>query len=617
MDFDLTAFGFSSDESNMRSFLSPKSAATSLLSLDPEQEEDLDLSIPSFGTVGGFEMFPGPGTSSVAGPVTGREHVPSIFNDELNLVNDLIFDVDDNGILRPVDDPGHQIPCQGISGAGGQDLVSVGFDEMLASEHVESRERDIQQITLIDDDGPTLDDDEPLLPAVARSSLNEEKTIETGHAKHPTSSVLPIDEHPVTAEAPQQRARCVKSLRPDRYTELSNKVLHAWNENYAVNMQAARRVKQQKLSHSEARKYAALWSVGQGLGRVAFAFGNDSEPHPLAVFSGQSLWAMLQDHGSTNGTKRSRSQSERGENSGEDNRRVKARLSPHEDIARGPEDGNTMVADGDDGVVFQGDDLNIESQVGRHAPPSLQDHSSGMPWNISASRQSSVQPLGSGLMARLSSSVGGMLGGMELGPPSVLGRRGSRLTSASPLLGRGLSRLGSQDFVDPSRLTLDNDEFANLDERLGAGLDVDFELYGPSAAVTTQIAQQSQWVTATLENEARNFLGFLQEKIQERAGRDEQVSEELEETEQRRGNDSVTFSELLPPKRNSHAVAAQGLFHVLALATKGILELYQQVAFGEIEIAIAGFQEVKSSCWPGAEMEMTHRVGSMSEYGRD
>lgn len=594
MNFDLTAFGFSSDESNMQSFMSPRTAATSRSSLNPEEEvEDLDLTIPSYDTpgseIGGFEMLPGPGTSSSTGAVLGTGHVPSILDDEPIMSDDLIFDVDDNGILRPVADPEYQAPGQVTSGAGDQNPISIGFDDMLVSEHVEPRVGDTQQTTRIDDDGIILGDDEPVLPTVGGSSLNEEENVEPGHVKHPTSSFTPSDEHSITAEAPQQRARSAKSLRPDRFTELSNKELHSWNENYMANMQAAVRVKQQQVSHREARKYAALWSVGQGLGRVAFAFGNDSEPHPFAVFSGQSLWEMLQDHGSTNGTKRSWSHSDESDDSEDDSRRVKARFSSQEDMARGPGEGSAVLADGDDGIIFQGDDLDIESQVGRHAPPSLQDHSSGMPWNISASRQSSAQPLGSGLMARLSSSVGGILGGMELARPSTLGRPGSRLTSASPLLGRGLSRLGSQDLVDPSRLTLNDNEFADLDQRLGAGLDVDFELYGPSAAVDTQTAQQSQWVTATLENEAHNFLVFLQEKIREGVGRDDQGGEEAEKAEHSTEHDSVTFSELLPPEQNSHVVAAQGLLHVLALATKGMLELYQEVAFGEIEIVIAGY----------------------------
>ena len=596
MNFDLTVFGFSSDESSMASFMSPRTAASSQSRFDFEEEEGLELKISSYdspgGDIEGFGMLPGLGPSSASGRVSGTGHVPSILDEEPNLADALIFDVDDDGILRPVADPEYQAPGQapgpGTSGAGGQNPASFGFDDILASEHVDTGVGGIQKSTGIDDDGILLGDDEPVLPIFRGSLLNEGETVEPRHPNHPTSSFSPSEQDSITAEAPQQRARNAKLLRPDRFTELSNKELHSWNENYLANMRAATRVKQQQVSHSEARKYAALWSSGQGLGRVAFAFGNDNEPHALSVFSGQSLWEMLQEHGSTTSTKRSRSPSGEGDDSENDSRRVKARLSSQEDMARGVENGIAMLADGDDDIIFQEDDLNIESQVGRHAPPSLQDHSSGMPWNISASRQSSAQALGSGLIERLSSSVGGLMGGIELGPPSALGRRRSRLTSASPLLGRGLSRLGSQDLVDPSRLTLDDDEFADLDQRLGAGLDVDFELYGPSAAVDTQTAQQSQWVTQALENEAHNFLVFLQEKIQEKAISSEQGSEGIEEADQRAGSESLTFSELLPPEHNSHAVAAQGLLHVLALATKGMVAVYQEVAFGEIEMAISG-----------------------------
>lgn len=586
MNFDLTAFGFFSDDSTTTSAVSARSASISQSSVYPEEEEvDHELAIPSYDTpgadIGGFDLFAGAGTSSATGAVIGTGHLPSIFDDELAVADDLIFDVDDDGILRPVADTEDQAPDQEGSGPGGHIITPLGFDDMLASERLEPTAGNLHPSTGIDDDNPFWGDEEPVLPTAGGPVLHEEEDGETELARHPTLSNHPSDEPSTTAEAPQQRGRRVKVLRPDQCTELSNKDLNAWNENYLLNMQTALRVRQQQASISEARKYAGLWSVGQGLGRVAFAFGNDSEVHPLAVFSGESLWEMLRDRGSTTGTKRSHSQSQ-GNDDSEEERRVRARPSSQEDVARGLEEGNMMIADADDGVIFPGDELHIESEVGRHAPPSLQDHSSGMPWNISASRQSSTQPLGSGLMARLSSSIGGIPGGMELGPPSALGRRGSRLASASPLLGRGLSRLGSQDLVDPSLLTINDDEFADLDQQLGADIDVDFELYGPSATVNTQIAQQSQWVTATLENEAYNFLTFVQAQIRE--GAREQGLEEVEAEE----DESVSFSNLLPPEQHSRVVAAQGLLHVLALATKGLLQLYQGVAFGEIEVAVVG-----------------------------
>jgi hypothetical protein len=347
-------------------------------------------------------------------------------------------------------------------------------------------------------------------------------------------------------------------------------------------MAAALTARQNHTSHFEAKKNAEFWVLHQGIGNIASNFGGDQTPHPLAIFSGQSLWDLLR--GVPAGTKRSRSGSSAGDDEDEGARRVRTRTASQEEVARG-EDGDGFNFGDDDGLI-QGDDINIESEVGRDAPPSLPDHSSGMPWNISASRHSSAQPLGSGLVPRLSSSVGGLAGGMELGPPSSVGRRRSRLTSASPLLERGpsFSRAGSQE---ASRLTSNEEDFADLDAQLGLdNADADFELYGPSAIVDTQTAAQSQWIAATLENEAYNFLTFVSTNIQERA--DEQQGGDQHEDDEGviQGANKITFDALLPPTLNSQAVGAQGLLHVLALATKGLLEVHQAEPFGEIEIAV-------------------------------
>lgn len=67
MNFDLTAFGFSSDDSSMANVMSPRTAASSQSSMYPgkDQEEDeaeeLEPAMPSYdtpgGDIGGFEIF--------------------------------------------------------------------------------------------------------------------------------------------------------------------------------------------------------------------------------------------------------------------------------------------------------------------------------------------------------------------------------------------------------------------------------------------------------------------------------------------------------------------------------------------------------------------------------
>lgn len=591
INFDLTIFGFPSDGSTASRSLSPSTLASSQSSLPANEANEPGLEIPSFdttGTIGAFDVDLGAGAGSIVrtGSRVGRP--PADFEEEPALIDEPVFDMDDDGFLHPTmlrdiigaDSPeiaGQQPDSEtGVSGRGetgvsgrGETLhdITTGADALK------------QQHIPFDDGMMVFGDDEPTLPPQAQTVL-----LTPGPAArelpggHDTSSVHRSKEISETAEAPQRRTRPVKSIRPDQQTELNNRDLNNWNQNYLANMAAALRGKQCQLSRVEAKRNAEFWILQQGLGNVASTFGDDRMPHPLAVFSGQSLWDMLR--GPDIGKKRPHGSSLEGDDHDEDERRVRARIASQEGVARGDEGGGLQLGD-DDGLMLPGDDFHIHSEVGRHAPPSLPDRSSGMPWTISGSRHSSAQPLGSGLLPRLSSSVGGLVGGMELGPPSAFGRQGLRVTSASPLLGRGpsLPRLGSQE---PSRLMSSEDEFADLDLQLGADMGPDFELYGPSAAVDTQTAAQSQWVETTLENEAFNFLAFVCTKIQEKVG---EQGDAMEEDEGGMTQEKITLGELLSPAQNSQIVGAQALLHVLALATKGLLEVYQAEPFGEIEIS--------------------------------
>ena len=237
-------------------------------------------------------------------------------------------------------------------------------------------------------------------------------------------------------------------------------------------------------------------------------------------------------------------------------------------------------------------------EVGRQAPESLHgDHSSQMPWNVSASRHGSSRPFGSGLLGGISSSVGGQGAGVEFGPPSAhIGRRGSRLTSASPLLARGgtlprysslglperatvtAGEVGSEMFDDDGEMPLGGDDVTD---------DPEFQLYGPAATVDTQTAAQSQWVAAALDVEAHNFLAFLRAEIDAKALAAERAGDQLEDDDVGR----VTFEALLPPEQHSMVVAAQGLLHVLSLATKGLIQVKQEEAFEKIEIGMVRVEE--------------------------
>lgn len=189
-----------------------------------------------------------------------------------------------------------------------------------------------------------------------------------------------------------------------------------------------------------------------------------------------------------------------------------------------------------------------------------------MPWNVS-SRAGSSQILRTAV-GGLTSSVGGPVGGMDI-TSFPHQRSGSRHPSASPLFGRGPHRMSSIEIPDRPIPAVSESSEEGLD--LPAIENDDFQLYGPAAAVSTQQAAESQWVRAALDSEANNFLGFVAERLESDSEKNE-----------------VTFGELLPPNQNRAIVAAQGLLHVLSLATKGLILVNQPEAFGDITISVSG-----------------------------
>ena len=215
----------------------------------------------------------------------------------------------------------------------------------------------------------------------------------------------------------------------------------------------------------------------------------------------------------------------------------------------------------------------------------LEDQS--FPWNVSSA-------LGSrhGSIARgrgFASSVGGLppsagppssLPGIGGAAPSSLDRRASRIPSASPLGNRGRERYSSLELP-----THENDE-----ELLGGrvssndqALD-DFQLYGPAAAVDTQTAMQSQWIKATLDQEAHNFLEYVRTEISAIPAPADEDEDELSGNGQPKA--SVQFEQLLPPARHTKVVASQALHHILALATKNLIDVKQTMVFGPIDLSL-------------------------------
>ena len=86
-----------------------------------------------------------------------------------------------------------------------------------------------------------------------------------------------------------------------------------------------------------------------------------------------------------------------------------------------------------------------------------------------------------------------------------------------------------------------------------------------------------------MNQEAVNFFDFVRETIEALPPPSPVAGDEEGRAKMMR---RVEFEQLLPPREHSTVIAAQGLHHVLALATKNLLEVEQREAFGGIRIGI-------------------------------
>lgn len=204
-----------------------------------------------------------------------------------------------------------------------------------------------------------------------------------------------------------------------------------------------------------------------------------------------------------------------------------------------------------------------------------------MPWNITASVQSSRHDVSAANVFRGTGSVSDLSSRgipesvVSFGREASVGISGisrarNRLTSASPLAGRGfpydidsLSIPGYHDDLDKLEgfdlgHYLDGDTMENSDSNPDAA--------GP--AYTSQQELQNSLTESAMDQESINFLDFLAAKIAS-------VTSAENATESTSNDPEITFATLLHPQKTSPAVATQGLMHILALATKGFLSVRQ------------------------------------------
>ncbi|KAJ5670590.1 uncharacterized protein N7477_005953 [Penicillium maclennaniae] len=189
-----------------------------------------------------------------------------------------------------------------------------------------------------------------------------------------------------------QRRREAKVIVTDVVTALRNTDLARWNNEYTANMAQALKQKQLNKLPTIAKKNAAHWVFGKGIGAVGNPLWPLHVPHPLKSYSGEELYYAL----CPEAERKRRRTKDTGNDS--DAREQGRRVRPRDE---------------------QVDSMDVE--VARHAPSSVLDDLPLMPWNTITSIESSQR----GQRFR---------SGSEL---SYGSRRRGQLQSASPLAGRG------------------------------------------------------------------------------------------------------------------------------------------------------------------------------------
>lgn len=207
-----------------------------------------------------------------------------------------------------------------------------------------------------------------------------------------------------------------------------------------------------------------------------------------------------------------------------------------------------------------------------------------------------------------------------------LGRPRSRLTSASPLAGRGfpfdidaLNGLegenhvyGDFDLSHYLQTEADGDGNGALrDDEGTTNPAAEGKARTKSGNLESQLRlTQNQVMESSLDQESVNFLDFMYAQIAVDLGQQEKNDDDDDNVNmvdistpprQTSGAKEVAFSSLLAPKETTRTVATHALMHILTLATKGFVEVHQDAyqdltndhygtlyQFGEIHVRLPG-----------------------------
>ena len=159
-----------------------------------------------------------------------------------------------------------------------------------------------------------------------------------------------------SAEAPLQRKRrAPRTLPVDERQELRNTDLSQWKTDYIANMADATAAKMSHRAPFVAKRNAAFWVVGAGIGGVGARIGSSSLQSPLGMFAGDSMMEALTGIKiSTTGKKRGRDdQDDHGTES--ETRRTRIRDGDWDQLGHG--EGITLDDDGT--LIISANDVSI------------------------------------------------------------------------------------------------------------------------------------------------------------------------------------------------------------------------------------------------------------------
>lgn len=585
LDFDFAGLQIDMAEykDSQQSMLSPQTRARSGSSVSDHSL--LGIDIPSSG-VGSYQL---PFNDLFQISSAQKAPMGHLFEGEEELLlDDFDFEFDGEGKIRDINEEERQVLRSGSiiphlgrleSDSAANDRVHREHEEAVAGLAQGAEfDADGDFIMQVDDDLNALPEADPFSPKVASGRPRRNSDLSASPQVESSS-----DTAEAQLKAPRKR-RPAKRIESDHKMELLNADLARWNREYLENMQVARDQKQKKNNAAQAKANAKAWVFGNGIGNIGQGIGRSHIPSPLDVFAGEGLMAAI-----TGTVTPSRDLKRRRGNDEEDDMNDGRNVRPRPEI---DEDNLGRNLNVEDDLMFNNfDDSNQE--IGRDAPGGLDDHpSSAMPWNVSASLHS-FRTHGPGSFGGRGSSIPG-------------GRPHSRLTSASPLLGRG-SALGVplpeierlDEGTDDNFPAVDNRGYSPSVELFrgrgrtltpsGAGdliSEKDFEMFGPVAAIDTQTANQSQWVKEALAREAMNFFDFVKNTIIEGDIDAGEEDAEMGGFEKELGSGQVSFEMLFPPENNTAMVASQAFHHVLTLATKRLLGVQQEELWSDIMIHI-------------------------------